>query len=128
MLQAKRADRTAQRAFDLPLDGCWQARRRDIDGLFKIGAGERIRLIEDGEQLEFAALDHRFDCDLNAINVLLDLDELTAAFPQCANLRRAQQRVDAVESSLGFFLVVGANDASAAGERKRLQNPGKRKT
>src|SRR4051812_6069006 len=100
MLQAQSADRTAQRAFDLPLDGCRQARWRDIDGLFEIGPGERIRFIEDGEQLEFAALDQLFDCDLNAIDVLLDLNELTATFPQCANFRRAQQRADAVESSL----------------------------
>jgi len=43
-----------------------EARRRDVDGFFEVGAFERIGLVENGEEFEFAVEEDAFDCYFDA--------------------------------------------------------------
>jgi hypothetical protein len=62
-----------------------EPRRRDVDRLLEIRTIQRIRLIEDGDGLEFSAGDETLDGELAPRNVALHLHVALAALTDFRN-------------------------------------------
>ena len=88
----------------------------DVDGLFKIGAFQRVGFVEYRQRLEPSRGDHPFEGELAAWNIVFD-EDVAILHPR-----------DALGGRAEFLPVIGANDPAAGGGIERLQNAGEPNT
>lgn len=91
------------------------ARRGHVHRLFEIGAVQRIRLVENGEHLEIAVNEERFDCDLITRHELFDQQRLVGSAP-----RLGGDGANGRGGAACLVSVVDAHDAPARRERGRF--------
>ncbi len=92
----------------------FEARRRDVDGLFEVGADERVGLVEHGQHGELALAQQPLDGHFVAGYVLLD--QQRSVGHRTHTRRRGACRLE----------VVGPDHALAAGAVDRLEDPRER--
>ncbi len=79
---------------------CGQARRSDVDRLLEVRALERIRLVEDREDLERALPQQPLDGNLGPRDVTLDEDGSASSPPSGAMIAATRMAADASSSML----------------------------
>src|SRR6266705_2124952 len=120
--QSEGAGGRGGRGRDRLLDARGQARGRDVQSLFEERTVERVRLVEQGQDLETAGDQDPFQGDLDAGNELLDEDETGGVPSLLLDVRLIEQGPDAPEGRDELSRVVGANDAAARGQEGRLEH------
>ena len=103
----------------------WQPRRSDVDGLLKIGAFERIGLVENCQHAQPAGIDKAFDRCFLSWNVSFDEHAIEVGFAQNLDVGRFEKSVDASDRRGEFFGIIRTNHALARGKRQRLDDTGK---
>src|SRR6266581_3995913 len=124
LAQSEGAGGGGGRLRDLLLDARRQAGRRDVDRLLEERTIQRVRLVEQGEHLEAGGEQDPFQGDLDAGHELFDQHEAAGVAAMLLDVRLAQQDGDAPEGRDELFLVVGAYDAPAGGQERRLEHHG----
>src|SRR3954468_20849928 len=95
---------------------------RHVQGLFEVGAVERVRLVEEREDGEVASGEQALDGNLRSRQELLDQDPGGFGIAPCADLRRAKEVRHPRERDVESRTVVGADDSAARGKRQRLHD------
>ena len=120
LAQPERRTGIRGRANDGRDDVGWQPRWRGEDRLLEVGALERVRLVEDREQLERAGAQETLNGHLGAGHVALDQERPLRVLPGLgedrANPRRRRRR---------GLRIVRPDHAAARRQRERLYDAGK---
>ena len=95
-----------------------QTRRRDVNGLFEIGALQRIGLVEERQHRETAVVEQSFQGDLVTGDVFLDQD---MARGLAADVGLFQDCADPPERGGELDRIVGADDATAGESVRRRE-------
>ena len=119
--QSERRARVAAHRRDAGLRGSGQPGGRDVDGLLEERPVERIRLVEEGQDVERAADQQPFEGDLASGHERLD-EQGAPRFVGKRSLDLGQDRRDAPERRDEFPRVVRADHAAARREHARLED------
>ena len=115
--QAHGGRRGCDQALDGRLRRLGEPGGRHVDRLLEVGALERVRLVEDGEGLHSAGAEEPLDGDLDAGHVLLEQERRGRVVA-----RRGDDLADPALGRAGRVGVVGADDAAAHREPRRLED------
>src|SRR6266508_467593 len=121
--RAQPADRARDELPDRRLRRFGQPGGRDVDGFLEEWPVERIRLVEERERFERAAIEQAFEGDLDARDEAFDQNAI-GALAELAHIRSVENFCDVREGRDELRFGVGADDAAAGRQHQRLEHAG----